>query len=88
MRDDRGNFRGKIGGYSVAIIGENYRPEEDQDLMPEGTSTPHKIKVELSNPLTGDVWIGWAEWDGIDRDRKEDGCDICTRCQDRVIQDN
>ena len=55
MRDDRGNFRGKIGGYSVAIIGENYRPEEDQDLMPEGTSTPHKIKVELSNPLTGDV---------------------------------
>jgi len=79
MTRDRGNVRGEIGGYTVSIIGENYRPEEDQDLLrdgwtdlthPEGSSTPHEIKVELSNPLTGDVWVGWLAWDGIDRDRK------------------
>ena len=70
MKRDRGSFRGEIGGYSVAIVGESYRPEEDQDLLPEGSSTPHEIKVEISNPLTGDVWNGWVEWDGIDRDRK------------------
>ena len=67
----RVNYGGKVGGYSVAIDGGDYRPEEDEELVPGGGSGPAKIKVELENPLTGDVWVGWVEWDGIDWDTKE-----------------
>ena len=45
-------------GYTVCIVGEYPEPTE--------RDAPGTIEVQVVHPLTGDVWRGKLEWDGVD----------------------